>query len=83
MILRHRHCDTETHDIGCSGDADRLNESEKQDESTAEPANDSLAAGDITADSVKIHITYVTVSCVLSHAHIYTGVVIIEFKDIL
>ena len=55
-----------THDIGCSGDADRLNESEKQDESAAEPANDSLAAGDITADSVKIHITYVTSS------HVYT-----------
>ena len=54
-----RRCETETRDIGCSGDADRLNESEKQDESAAEPANDSLAAGDITADSVKIHITYV------------------------
>lgn len=40
-----------------SGDADKLNESEKQDESALEPANDSLAAGDITADSVKIHIT--------------------------
>ena len=54
------HCLLERSIADYSGDADRLNESEKQDESATEPANDSLAAGDITADSVRIHISWVT-----------------------
>lgn len=39
------------------GDGDKAAEAEKPDDSMAEGVNDSLAAGDITVDSVKVHIS--------------------------
>lgn len=42
--------------VSSVGDGDKAAEGEKPDESMAEGVNDSLAAGDITVDSVKVHI---------------------------